>query len=89
MDTNQDQEYQGGKELSSRKKQYPDIDTLELNWKNMRNYYRQQYPDITDEDVIYRDGEFDSLTERIAQRTHRRRQEVQNDIRNWNHEEEK
>lgn len=88
MDTNQDQEHQSGKE-HTRKKQYPDTDTLERNWKYMRNSYRQQYPNLTNEDVNFSEGEFDTMTERIAQRTNRRRQDVQNDIRNWNHEEEK
>ncbi len=88
MDTNQDQEYLR-EEHNTRKNQYSDTDTLERNWKYMRIYYRQQYPNITDEDVNYKDGEFNTMTERIAQRTNRRRQDVQNDIRNWNNEEEK
>lgn len=88
MDINQDHEYQLGREHTVRKTRYRDTDTLERNWKHMRSTYRKRYPTITDEDVSYRIEDFDTMTERIAQRTNRSQQDVVNDIRYWNHEEE-
>lgn len=49
----------------------------------MQNSYRQQYPNLTDEDVNYKAGKFEDMIQRVALRTNRSRHEVEDDICNW------
>lgn len=63
-----------------------DLQETERRWNDISKNYRRRYPNLTSEDVDYRDGEFDDMTERIAQRTNRSRKDVQNEIRNWDSE---
>lgn len=56
-------------------------------WTDIRSDYRKRYPSLTEEDVEYGDGDFDNMTDRIAKRTNRNFQNVQDEIRNWNPEE--
>ncbi|MEO8773058.1 MAG: hypothetical protein ABI371_01905 [Gelidibacter sp.] len=56
---------------------------METRWKNIESDYRSRYPNVTDEDVNYKSGEFDSMTGRIAKRTNRNREDVNNEIREW------
>ena len=56
----------------------------EKNWKNIEVDYRRRYPDVTDEDVMYKSGEFDLMTGRIAKRSNSNREDVNNEIREWN-----
>ena len=62
---------------------YPNLETLENNWKDMKQSYRKRFPDLKQEDVEYRSGEFESMMERVAQRTGRNRKQVHEDIQNW------
>lgn len=62
------------------------IEETERRWNNISKDYRRRYPNLTSEDVDYRQGEFDNMTDRIAQRTNRSREDVQNEIRNWDSE---
>lgn len=59
---------------------------MERRWENIRNQYRDRYPELNEDDVNYREGEFDTMTDRIAKRTNRSREQVQNEIRDWNNE---
>lgn len=56
---------------------------LENKWDNIKTSYRQKYPNLTEEDVQFREGEFDDMTQRVAERTNRNRDEVRNEIQNW------
>ena len=56
---------------------------LETKWNNIAPSYRERYPTLTEQDVNYREGEFDSMTDRIAKRTNRRREDVLAEIRDW------
>lgn len=56
---------------------------VESHWNDIKSDYRQRYPDVTDEDVNYKSGEFDNLTDRIAKRTNRNLEDVKNEIRDW------
>ncbi|WP_051285039.1 hypothetical protein [Aequorivita capsosiphonis] len=56
---------------------------LENKWNNIKTSYREKYPNLTEEDVNYREGEFDDMTQRVAQRTNRDREQVRNEIRDW------
>lgn len=59
---------------------------LESQWNTIEKYYRRRHPNVTDEDVNYRSGEFESMTDRIAKRTNRSRDQVTDEIRNWKSE---
>src|SRR5690554_6612134 len=52
-------------------------------WPDIESDYRDRYPSLTEEDVDYSDGDFDSMSDRIAKRTNRNYQDVQNEIRTW------
>ena len=56
---------------------------MESHWKDIEGDYRKRYPNVTDEDVNYKSGEFDNMTGRIAKRTNRNRVDVNNEIRDW------
>lgn len=59
---------------------------LEAKWFDIENDYREKYPMITDYDVEYEEGEFDYMTRCLAYRTHRSREQVRDEIRNWYNE---
>ncbi|EPR71317.1 hypothetical protein ADICYQ_0395 [Cyclobacterium qasimii M12-11B] len=59
------------------------VQQLENKWRNISSTYSKRYPALTEEDITYNDGEFDAMTERIANRTKRTKKEVQNEIQNW------
>jgi hypothetical protein len=56
---------------------------LEGRWSTIQQDYRKHYPNITEEDVTYRTGEFDLMTEKIAKRTNRSRDQIADEIKNW------
>ena len=60
---------------------------LQSSWTAIESAYRKRYPSLTEEDIDYSDGDFDGMTDRIAKRTNRNYQDVQNEIRNWSSEE--
>ena len=60
-----------------------DENDLETKWNDIAISYREKYPTLTEDDVDYRVGEFDSMTDRIAKRTNRRREDVLDEIRDW------
>lgn len=74
---------QNRNEDNGNKQNQDSIQQMERNWEGMKQSYRQQYPQITDEDVNFRSGEFDTMTDRIAQRTGRKKHDVHRDILNW------
>ncbi len=59
-------------------------DSLEGRWSNIQADYRKKYPNITDDDIKFRDGDFDHAIASIARRTDRSAKDVENDIKNWN-----
>lgn len=58
-------------------------DSLEGRWSNIQADYRKKYPNITDDDINFRSGEFDHMIASIARRTNRSTEDIKNDIRNW------
>ena len=56
---------------------------VESRWNGIESDYRKKHPSVTNEDVDYRSGEFDNMTDRIAKRTNRNRNDVNGKIRNW------
>jgi len=60
-----------------------DLDRLEQKWNKISVAYRDQYPELKEDDLTYRQGEFDLMTERIAKKTNRNRESIWKEIRNW------
>ncbi len=60
-----------------------DLDKLEQKWDKISMIYRKEYPELKEEDLSYRQGEFDLMTDRIAKRTNRSREAIWQEIRNW------
>ena len=60
-----------------------DLTEIETKWKDIESSYRKEHPTLTEEDVNYREGEFDDMVHRIARRTNRSRELVLEDIKNW------
>lgn len=58
--------------------------SLEGRWSNIQADYRKKNPTITDEDINFREGEFDHMIASVARRTKRSTEDIKNDIRNWN-----
>ncbi len=58
-------------------------DSLEGRWSNIQADYRKKYPNITDDDINFRDGDFDHMIASIARRTDRSTEDIKNDIRSW------
>lgn len=63
--------------------EHTDRETLETMWGTMRTSYQGRYPEVTDKDMDYRQGEFDDMIDRLAARTVQSREDVKNEIRNW------
>lgn len=57
---------------------------IENQWHRIESDYRRRYPNVTDDDVNYSSGEFDTMSERLAKRTNKNRDQVHDEIRNWN-----
>ncbi|TXD81561.1 hypothetical protein ESY86_06915 [Subsaximicrobium wynnwilliamsii] len=62
---------------------------LESRWNEIESNYRRRHPNVTDEDVDYEKGEFDSMTNRVAKSTNRSRDQINEDIGNWHLENDK
>lgn len=58
-------------------------DSLEGRWSNIQADYRKKYPEIQNEDVDDGNNNFDDIVNRIARRTNRSREEVENDLKGW------
>ncbi|HLT32582.1 MAG TPA: hypothetical protein VKZ98_02220 [Aquaticitalea sp.] len=56
-------------------------------WSMVQHSYIKKFPNLTDEDVEYNLHGYNGMIHRIATRTHRTQQEVENDIRDWIYDE--
>lgn len=60
-----------------------DNKAIEKKWKEIHKEYLNRYPLIRPEDVAFQTQKFDTLIERIANRTRRTSQELKMEIQNW------
>ena len=78
-------EVDGDKERNNNEKN-PDLNRdIESRWLDIESDFRKRYPEVTDEDVRYRTGEFDNMTDRLAKRTNRNVGAITKEIKYWNH----
>lgn len=57
--------------------------SLEGRWSNIQADYRRKNPAITDDDINFKDGEFDHMIASVARRTNKSVEDVKNEIREW------
>lgn len=56
---------------------------IEMRWQEIEKDFKSHYPQLSDEDLTYSDGEFNQMIERIAKRTNKSTQEVHDKIWEW------
>lgn len=52
-------------------------------WDKIKGRVKIKYPQVTDEDLIYQDGDFDLVIDCLHKKTGRPRKEIINDIRKY------
>lgn len=57
--------------------------SLEGKWSNIQADYRKKHPNITDDDINFKEGKFDHMIASIARRTNKSAEDVENEIRSW------
>lgn len=70
------------KEITSR----DDLDTdqqLEAKWESVRKPLQRKYPNLKDEDVQYKKGEFGLMLGRIGSKTGLTESQLRHEILNW------
>lgn len=48
------------------------------NWNELKGKIKQQYADLTDDDLLYAEGKEDELLGRIQQKTGKTKEEIKN-----------
>jgi len=53
------------------------------NWNELKGKLKQQYADLTDDDLLYEDGKEDELLGKIQKRIGKTREEVESEVDSW------
>ena len=53
------------------------------NWNELKGKFKQQYADLTDDDLLYEEGEEDKLLGRLQKKLGKTREEVENEVDSW------
>lgn len=56
---------------------------LEMRWQEIEKDFKSHYPELSEDDLKYHDGEFNKMIERIGKRTNKTAQEVRDKIWEW------
>lgn len=56
---------------------------IEMRWLEIERDFKSHYPELSDEDLKYHEGEFNTMIERIGKRTNKNPQEVRDKIWEW------
>ena len=56
---------------------------IEMRWQEIEKDFKSHYPELSEEDLKYRDGEFNQMIERIGKQTNKTPQEVRDKIWEW------
>lgn len=63
------------------------MSTLELkikgNWNQLKGKIKQQYADLTDDDLMYTEGKEDELLGKLQKKLGKTREEVENEVDQW------
>ncbi|QRR01223.1 CsbD family protein [Dyadobacter sandarakinus] len=53
------------------------------NWNELKGKLKAQYADLTDDDLLYEEGQEDQLLGRLQQKLGKTREEVETEVSNW------
>jgi uncharacterized protein YjbJ (UPF0337 family) len=53
------------------------------NWNELKGKLKQQYADLTDDDLAYEEGKEDELLGKLQQKLGKTREEVESDFSSW------
>lgn len=63
------------------------MSSLELkikgNWNQLKGKIKQQYADLTDDDLMYTEGKEDELLGKLQKKLGKTREEVENEVDQW------
>lgn len=61
----------------------PFAENLKANWKILKGKLKQRYADLTDDDLMYVEGQEEELMGRIAKRTGKEREELEEEMASY------
>ncbi|GGM84923.1 hypothetical protein GCM10010967_16050 [Dyadobacter beijingensis] len=53
------------------------------NWNEIKGKFKQQYADLTDDDLLYEEGKEDELLGKIQKKIGKTREEVEQEVNSW------
>jgi uncharacterized protein YjbJ (UPF0337 family) len=53
------------------------------NWNELKGKFKQQYADLTDDDLLYEEGKEDELLGKIQKKIGKTREEVESEVDSW------
>lgn len=53
------------------------------NWNELKGKFKQQYADLTDDDLLYEEGKEDELLGKIQKKIGKTREEVESEVESW------
>jgi uncharacterized protein YjbJ (UPF0337 family) len=53
------------------------------NWTELKGKFKQQYADLTDDDLLYEEGKEDELLGKIQKKIGKTREEVEAEVADW------
>lgn len=56
---------------------------LKGKWNQVKGKFKQQYGDLTDDDVTFSEGKFDEMLGRIQEKTGKTKDELRDEIERW------
>jgi uncharacterized protein YjbJ (UPF0337 family) len=53
------------------------------NWTELKGKFKQQYADLTDDDLLYEEGKEDELLGKLQTKLGKTREEVEDEVSGW------
>lgn len=53
------------------------------NWTELKGKFKQQYADLTDDDLLYEEGKEDELLGKLQTKLGKTREEVETEVNGW------
>lgn len=57
------------------------IQELEGNWKVVKGYLKQRFSELTDEDLAYREGEFEEMIGKLQKKVGQKKEEFEKELK--------
>lgn len=56
---------------------------LEGKWNQIKGEFKQKYGSLTNDDVTYREGQFDEMLGKLQEKTGKQKEELKKEIEKW------